>query len=519
MVDYMRLPDKREYLYRTILVLCSIVISIIIIGSILNIFSHNPEQTATLNKSQASQYIHHPAPWYNHLAIKSVDMHAVLEPFSEDYAFDARHNSQGFRTPEYTTAKPPETFRIVVIGDSFTWGQGVMLEDTFSFQLSELLKKNPNKKFSIEVIALGVRGSRLIDNFIRLQAHAKDLNPDLIIIQFLQNDLEYYSSCKYLIPKGFAGSLFRVLSRFNYLRKILLYFSNTNTQKKLHDPKLFEWNFFVSVLENLNQWKKQNNAELFFISFPSLGAYKNGIDFSEYAAKGDFTFFQDVALSQISKSGFDTLNLFETYKKHAERNDLFVSDTDSHPSAFAHKMAADALYNYLIENQYIQFTPLLQQAVNPLWETESVLRQQAEENWADYNKSYEKQLFLYKALKNNYPKNPWITSQLAFVYKQTGDYEKSYALYESLLSLSPEIAAPWYHMAECAGNDGDKIRLFKKVLDIIPDHSNAMERLADIYKQNGRYEEACKYYQQIANVPRYPEQLDKAIIEIEALCQ
>ena len=42
-----------------------------------------------------------------------------------------RQNSHGFRVPEYTISRPPETFRIVILGDSFTWGWGVSDDETF----------------------------------------------------------------------------------------------------------------------------------------------------------------------------------------------------------------------------------------------------------------------------------------------------------------------------------------------------------------------------------------------------
>src|SRR5271154_5995152 len=40
-------------------------------------------------------------------------------------------NRDGFRGPEYSLAKPPDTLRIAVLGDSFTEANQVALEDTF----------------------------------------------------------------------------------------------------------------------------------------------------------------------------------------------------------------------------------------------------------------------------------------------------------------------------------------------------------------------------------------------------
>jgi hypothetical protein len=40
-------------------------------------------------------------------------------------------NQQGLRGPEVSQAKPPGTFRVLGLGDSFTFGTGVREQDTF----------------------------------------------------------------------------------------------------------------------------------------------------------------------------------------------------------------------------------------------------------------------------------------------------------------------------------------------------------------------------------------------------
>ncbi len=514
----------REYFYKTILVIFSVIICIACINFTMGLIK-TPEiknsQASKADSAQVSQYIYHSSPWYFPHAVKSTNMQFILEPFSEDYEFNAKHNSHGFRTPEYTIAHPPATFRIVIIGDSYTWGQGVKPEETFSCQLNELFKKKyPNQNVSIEVIALGVCGSRFIDNFIRLQTHAQSLNPDLVIFQFLQNDIEYYHQSKYYL----SNSSVRYLSEGSFLsgllKKISMKTNYEKIQKQLYNPESFEWKYFTSSLKALQKWSEQQEIDLFFLSFPELHRYKNSRSFlNKYIKSSSIDRFQESAIAEISKKGFNVLALNDAYKKHTGDHNLFVSKTDSHPNAFAHKIVADALFNYIIENNYLNFESQTLKSNDGNWTDENILRKVAEEKWADYNKSYEKQLLFFKQLKKMYSDNIWVTTQLAFVYQQLGDYEKSLELYESLISLAPEITSPWYRMSHCVSDDINKEKYLLKMLETIPDHSNATEELAEIYRRNGRSDKACQYYRRVASIPGHQGQHDEALKQIKNICR
>jgi hypothetical protein len=67
---------------------------------------------------------------------------------------DYRHNSLGFRDEEHVQEKPPGTFRIVALGDSFTYGVGVEFADTYLVRLERLLNTRPGSR--VEIIKLGI---------------------------------------------------------------------------------------------------------------------------------------------------------------------------------------------------------------------------------------------------------------------------------------------------------------------------------------------------------------------------
>jgi lysophospholipase L1-like esterase len=99
-----------------------------------------------------------------------------------------RTNSFGLRTPEILEPKPAGTYRILILGDSVTFGWGIRGEDTYGSQLASLLGTlRPEQRF--EVINAGVSGYGTWQEALWLAAEGIVLEPDLIIVQVHLNDV------------------------------------------------------------------------------------------------------------------------------------------------------------------------------------------------------------------------------------------------------------------------------------------------------------------------------------------
>jgi hypothetical protein len=71
----------------------------------------------------------------------------------------ANINSHGLRDEEFSLAKPADRFRILALGDSFTYGHGVRSEETYVKQLEAMLNhKLGNRGIRYEVLNAGVPG-------------------------------------------------------------------------------------------------------------------------------------------------------------------------------------------------------------------------------------------------------------------------------------------------------------------------------------------------------------------------
>ena len=106
------------------------------------------------------------------------------EPGWLDYKVTYIHNADGLNERfDYTVEKPENTFRIITLGDSFTFGQFVNTKDNWPEQLEDMLNQNLTtdeiKKF--EVINLGMSGFDVPYLIKRYKDIGAKYNPDLII--------------------------------------------------------------------------------------------------------------------------------------------------------------------------------------------------------------------------------------------------------------------------------------------------------------------------------------------------
>jgi hypothetical protein len=92
-----------------------------------------------------------------------------------------RTNSAGLPDREYSLSKPENTFRIALIGSSFSMPAGVALEDSWQEKLEHGLNAQRSRK-RYEVINFSVGGYDLRQMLAPLQHRAMAYAPDLILV-------------------------------------------------------------------------------------------------------------------------------------------------------------------------------------------------------------------------------------------------------------------------------------------------------------------------------------------------
>ena len=96
-------------------------------------------------------------------------------------------DSEGFRDQEFVDQKTSSAFRIVCLGDSWTFGANVGQDQAYPQQLQRLLRQGfPQANF--QVLNMGVLGYSSFQGLELLRKQAITLNPDLVLIGFGMND-------------------------------------------------------------------------------------------------------------------------------------------------------------------------------------------------------------------------------------------------------------------------------------------------------------------------------------------
>ncbi len=281
-----------------------------------------------------------------------------------------KNNSFGFREKEITTKKEKNIVRIMVVGDSLTWGAGIAENDRYSNQLSLLLNKNSSKQY--EVLNFGVSGGDITVAVDTVQKYIKKVQPDIIIYGFCYNDtqpksenyrIEYEKFSPYIkyITDGIA---FVGLYHFSHYTHQVIYkvLEKTNIipiwqvgLDRTYDKESEEWGNFTKHLTQLHSIALENNVQkIIMISLNQ--SYGLG-------EKTDYSKLDDIRLAYLLKwynqaeqlanvLGYDTVNVQKELLNNSEY--LGINLYDGHPNEKLHKIYAKNLYILINRNRELQ---------------------------------------------------------------------------------------------------------------------------------------------------------------------
>lgn len=170
-------------------------------------------------------------------------------------------NSAGFRDVEHSIKKRPGVFRIMAIGDSFTFGMGVNLEDTYPKQLERFLNR---EQVTCEVINCGVIGYNMWQHYEVLNNKVLPYNPDLVLLGLFEDDIgasvrpykdpEDWKGVKLYQPKFFSG----VLNHFHlwtFIRNAAALYEYKYRYRRGH-------NYMRGIEERKKVWGPSNPSDI-----------------------------------------------------------------------------------------------------------------------------------------------------------------------------------------------------------------------------------------------------------------
>src|SRR5262245_40145766 len=117
--------------------------------------------------------------------------HVLKKNFYQRYRYpqvgveiDVKTNSLGLRDKEYDLSGKGRK-RVLLLGDSFTFGEGLNAELIFASKLEALLATEPNGWL---VVNTGVGGWGTLQETLYAKDHFELFRPDVIVLTFCGND-------------------------------------------------------------------------------------------------------------------------------------------------------------------------------------------------------------------------------------------------------------------------------------------------------------------------------------------
>lgn len=99
-------------------------------------------------------------------------------------------NSLGLRGGERSLHKQPETFRILALGDSVTFGWGVECEERFTDVVERRLNPSDRVGPAVEILNLSLPGYETVHHLQSWRRLGKDMQADVVVVVFNQNDVQ-----------------------------------------------------------------------------------------------------------------------------------------------------------------------------------------------------------------------------------------------------------------------------------------------------------------------------------------
>ena len=252
----------------------------------------------------------------------------------------------------YNPQKPAGTYRIAVVGDSFTFAPFMQFTDTFSYKLQQMLKVSGSPR-SVEVINYVVPAYST-SHEIYTTKQALDEGADLIILQITLNDPEIKAHKPTGLtenmtdrfgPLKLKGTIKAIARHWKTLGFVLTRLHNSRTHQAYTDyfTGLFmeekTWKPFTESMGRLVGLAKESKIPIVAVVFPLFGMPMD--------ATYPFYPIHSKVRDLMTSLEVPNLDVSDIYKGIPLEHLQVIPGVDRHPNEIAHRMAAEHIYLWL----------------------------------------------------------------------------------------------------------------------------------------------------------------------------
>lgn len=245
---------------------------------------------------------------------------------------DISVNAQKLRGNGVSLERVPGKARIMMLGDSITFGWGVPFEETFPRRLERMLDADGIKS---EVINAGVGNYNTIMEVEYFLNEGRRYRPDVVVLNYFINDAEpvpVYGNNGWLARNSYAYAY--LSSRLDVLNRQLSRRQDWGAYYAgLYEGDAPGWRAAAGRIDALAEYCRRNDIKLLIVNIPELRDLKN------YR----FTRVQNLLREAAKRNQVPYLDLLGSVRGIDETK-LWVSRPDPHPNGYANELFAKAMF-------------------------------------------------------------------------------------------------------------------------------------------------------------------------------
>jgi lysophospholipase L1-like esterase len=261
--------------------------------------------------------------------------------FDESDCVDYVFNRYGLRDHDFELEKQPGEYRVVAIGDSFTFGVGVQLEDCWTEQLERRLRAGADGP--VQVINAGFTSGHHPDGYRSwIIKDGVALQPDVLIVGLCLNDLNprvslyAYDVEQRRPPLGGRSHLLNAVHAAGAGRAAAPQKPLPFLDYVLADPAL--WDAAQAALRQCKAVLDAAGIRLIVVPFPML----SGLAAQPYP----YARLLQLVSEFCDREGIEHVDLTPQFLGLRDE-DLWVHPTDQHPNDRGHALIAEGIAAYL----------------------------------------------------------------------------------------------------------------------------------------------------------------------------